>query len=115
MKAFIVVGIVLALILVVAGSSYSAESEVDQLLNLLEKKGIVTKDEVYQFRAEIAVKKQEAPPQPKSAPEWTQNVKWSGDVRFRSSGTRPIRAFTRSPRGMVCPGGHVRSKKSRAR
>lgn len=74
------------LIIALSQAAFAVESEVDALLNLLEKKGIVSKDEVYGLRAEIAIKKQEVPAmvKPVTVPEWTQNIKWSGDVRFRT-------------------------------
>jgi hypothetical protein len=89
MKAIVAIAMAAAVLLAASGSLYAAESEVEALLNLLEKKGIVSREEVSELRADIAIKKQEAPAQakPTAAPaDWTQNVKWSGDVRFRSRG-----------------------------
>ena len=88
MKVIVITGIALVMLMFMAGYSCAAESEVDALLNLLEKKGIVSKEDVSEFRAEIAIKKQESPAQmkPATVPEWTQNIKWSGDVRFRTRG-----------------------------
>jgi phosphate-selective porin/Arc/MetJ-type ribon-helix-helix transcriptional regulator len=46
-------------------SSFAVESDVDRLLDLLVKKGVVTTQEAVEFRAELAVKKQEEKDQQK--------------------------------------------------
>lgn len=88
MRVFVVSVFLAAFIALTAHCAFGAESEVDMLLNMLEKKGIMNKDEVAEFRADVAMKKQEIPSQmkPATVPEWTQNVKWGGDVRFRTRG-----------------------------
>lgn len=88
MKILAVFSWVLAGALLVAAPANAAESDVDRLLDLLVKKGVVTQDEATGFRADLAVKKQEdvASYKVPSVPEWTQNIKWGGDVRFRTRG-----------------------------
>lgn len=90
MKKIVMAVLAASVFLSAVGSPCAAESEVEALLNLLEKKGIVSRDEVSELRAGIAIKKQEQASQirPSSAPaaDWTQNIKWSGDVRFRTRG-----------------------------
>ncbi len=75
-------------LLVLTSVSRAAESEVDKLLDLLVAKGVVSKEDATGFRAELAVKKQEDVVSYKvsTVPEWTERIKWSGDVRFRSRG-----------------------------
>lgn len=88
MRISAVFGLVLVVLISFAHLASAAESEVDKLLELLVKKGVVTRDEATGFRAEIAVRKQEdiksySLP---AVPEWTERIRWSGDVRFRSRG-----------------------------
>lgn len=88
MKILAVFSWVLAGALLAVPFADAAESDVDRLLDLLVKKGVVTQDEATTFRADLAVKKQEDAASYKipAVPEWTQNIKWGGDVRFRTRG-----------------------------
>lgn len=88
MRILAVFGWALVSLLIFVSVSDAAESEVDKLLELLVKKGVVTQGEATGFRAELAVKKQEDVKSYKvpAVPEWTERIKWSGDVRFRSRG-----------------------------
>lgn len=88
MKIAAVFSLILAIVLLVTPLVSAAESEVDRLLDLLVKKGVVTQDDAVGFRSELAVKKQEdiASYKVTPVPEWTQNIKWGGDVRFRTRG-----------------------------
>lgn len=69
-----------------AGCACAMESEVDMLLDLMVKKNIVSKEDADVFRAEVAIKKQDVGAKEKivPAPDWTQNIKWGGDVRYRT-------------------------------
>jgi len=59
MRILAVFSWVLAGILIIAPRANAAESDVDKLLDLLVKKGVVTQEEAVGFRADLAVKKQE--------------------------------------------------------
>ena len=59
MRISAVFGLILVSIIFMASFAYGAESEVDKLLDLLVKKGVVTQEDAAGFRAELAVKKQE--------------------------------------------------------
>jgi polyhydroxyalkanoate synthesis regulator phasin len=82
MRVLLVISWLLAGLSLVTPLSFAAESDVDRLLDLLVKKGVLTQDDATTFRAELAVKKQEEK-QPASVPEWLENVKIKGDVRVR--------------------------------
>lgn len=88
MKILAVFSLSLAAALITAPLANAAESDVDRLLDLLVKKGVVTQGEATGFRADLAVKKQEdvASYKVPAVPEWTQNIKWGGDIRFRTRG-----------------------------
>ncbi len=88
MKSLAVFSWVVAGALFIAPIANAAETEVDRLLDLLVKKGIVTQDDAVGFRVDLAVKKQEDVSLNKvtAVPEWTERIKWSGDVRFRTRG-----------------------------
>jgi len=88
MRILAVFSWILVSLLVLTSVSQAAESEVDKLLDLLVAKGVVSKEDATGFRAELAVKKQEdvASYKVSAVPEWTEKIKWSGDVRFRSRG-----------------------------
>jgi hypothetical protein len=82
MKRILVVGLIAASLFVLGSVSWAAESDVDRLLELLVKKGVVTTQEAVEFRADLAVKKQEEK-QPVGLPDWVQNTKLKGDFRLR--------------------------------
>lgn len=88
MKRIAVFSLIVAGALFIAPYANAAESEVDRLLDLLVKEKVITQDKAVAFRADMAVKKQEdvASYKVQTVPEWTQNIKWGGDVRFRTRG-----------------------------
>lgn len=59
MRIFPVAGWLIISLLVLAPVSWAAESDVDRLLNLLVEKGVVSKEDAANFRADLAVTKQE--------------------------------------------------------
>lgn len=88
MKIFSVTGWFLVVASLLAGPVFAAESEVDRLLDLLVEKKILTKEDAVTFRSDLAIKRQDDVAKVRSTvvPEWTQNIKWGGDVRFRTRG-----------------------------
>ena len=88
MKKVLALMIMAAGIVFAASSASALESDVDMLLDLLVKKGVVTTEEAVDFRAAVAMKKQDAiyaaKEKPATVPEWVQNIKMGGDVRFRT-------------------------------
>ena len=67
--------------------SWAAETDVDRLLEFLIKEKVITQEKATEFRADLAVKKQEEK-QPASVPDWVQNVKLKGDFRSRYEFTK---------------------------
>ncbi len=59
MKILAVFSWVLVAALVIVSVAFAAETEVDRLLDLLVKNGVVTQDDAAGFRADLAIKKQE--------------------------------------------------------
>ena len=90
MRIRLTLACVTVLFLAAAQSVFAAESEVDMLLNMLTKKGVITVEDAATFRAEVAMKKQEevaAKPKQAAGPaEWAERIKLGGDVRFRTRG-----------------------------
>lgn len=76
--------LIAGLLLLFGRSSFAAESDVDRLLNLLVKKGVLTAEDAVGFRAELAEKKQE---EKKEQKEFTvvsaKPIKISGYTQFR--------------------------------
>lgn len=87
-----IIGVLAACALLAAPAADAGQTEVEQLLNLLIKKGVVTEDEARTFKVEMAKQQETQAPKdlPKAqsitVPDWTQNVKVSGDVRYRTRG-----------------------------
>lgn len=67
-----------------------AGSSVDALIQKLEDKGILTDQEANQIKGEIATNEQDS--QQKTfktmLPDWVQNIKFTGDMRFRLQAQR---------------------------
>lgn len=79
-----------AVFFIITSASWAVESDVDRLLQLLVKKGVVTEQEAAEFRADLAVKKQE---EKEAQKEFTllaaRPMKMSGytQVRYRKDKT----------------------------
>lgn len=65
MKVFLVSGWLIASLFFTGALSWAAESDVDRLLNLLVEKKVLTAEDAAEFRADLAVKKQEEKEQQK--------------------------------------------------
>lgn len=76
--------LIAGLLLLFGRSSFAAESDVDRLLNLLVKKGVLTAEDAAGFRADLVVKKQEEKEQQKEfTVVSTKPIKVSGYTQFR--------------------------------
>lgn len=82
MRIVPVAGWFLAAQLVLATLSFAAETDVDRLLEFLIKEKVITQEKATEFRADLAIKKQEEK-QPAVVPDWVQNTKIKGDFRLR--------------------------------
>jgi len=91
-KKHMVISVAAALAIVFSGIAASADDTSDLVLKLLIKKGIITQQEVDEMKAEVAKEKPGSPKEAKAeakapvVPEWVQNIKLSGDVRYRTRG-----------------------------
>jgi hypothetical protein len=70
-----------------AGTKANA-GEVDVLVNKLVEKGVLSPSEaqIIGDETKVQVAKELAQGQSLSVPDWTQRIKWGGDVRFRTQG-----------------------------
>ncbi|MDD5476829.1 MAG: putative porin [Candidatus Omnitrophica bacterium] len=82
MRVLLVVGWLLAAQLASATLAFAVETDVDKLLEFLIKEKVLTQEKATEFRADLAIKKQEEK-QPAAVPDWVQNIKLKGDVRTR--------------------------------
>jgi len=82
MKFFLSFSWLMASLIFTAAPVRAVESDVDRLLELLVKEKVLTQEKATEFRADLAVKKQEEK-QPAQAPDWVQNIKLKGDFRTR--------------------------------
>lgn len=82
MRIILVVGWLLAAQLASATLAFAVESDVDRLLEFLIKEKVLTQEKATEFRADLAIKKQDEK-QPAAVPDWVQSIKLKGDVRTR--------------------------------
>lgn len=82
MRIILVVGWLLAAQLASATLAFAVESDVDRLLEFLIKEKVLTQEKATEFRADLAIKKQDEK-QPATVPDWVQSIKLKGDVRTR--------------------------------
>ncbi len=82
MRVLLVVGWLLAAQLASSTLAFAVETDVDRLLEFLIKEKVLTQEKATEFRADLAIKKQDEK-QPAAVPDWVQNVKLKGDVRTR--------------------------------
>lgn len=82
MRVFLISGWLIASLFLTGAYSWAAETDVDRLLEFLIKEKVITQEKATEFRADLAVKKQEEK-QPAQVPDWVQNIKLKGDVRTR--------------------------------
>ncbi len=69
MRIILVVGWLLAAQLASATLAFAAESDVDRLLEFLIKEKVLTQEKATEFRADLAIKKQDEK-QPAAVPDW---------------------------------------------
>ncbi len=82
MRKILVIGWLLAAQLAQAAVAFAVETDVDRLLEFLIKEKVLTQEKATEFRADLAIKKQEEK-QPSVVPDWVQSIKLKGDVRTR--------------------------------
>ncbi|MDD5465134.1 MAG: putative porin [Candidatus Omnitrophica bacterium] len=82
MRIVPVAGWFLAAQLVLATLSFAAETDVDRLLEFLIKERVITQEKATEFRADLAIKKQDEK-QPSAVPDWVSRTKLKGDFRLR--------------------------------
>lgn len=82
MRIILVVGWLLAAQLASATLAFAVESDVDRLLEFLIKEKVLTQEKATEFRADLAIKKQDEK-QPAAVPDWVTNTKLKGDFRLR--------------------------------
>lgn len=87
MKKILLVFVIGALFLLSSGIQAQA-SEIDVLLIKLVEKNVLTPAEaqIIADETKLQVSKDLAQGKSLSVPEWTQRIKWGGDVRFRTQG-----------------------------
>ena len=85
MKRILAAVVICALSLVVARTSAHA-SEVDVLISKLVEKKVLTPSEgaIILDETKLQVSKDLAHQQSLSVPDWTQRIKWGGDIRYRT-------------------------------
>jgi len=84
----IILGIVLLSLFMLCAEKAAWAGEIDVLVNRLVQKGILTPAEaqIVVDETKIQVSKDLAQAKSLSVPEWTQRIKWGGDVRYRTQG-----------------------------
>ncbi len=82
MRVFLISSWLIASVFFTGALSWAAETDVDRLLEFLIKEKVITQEKATEFRADLAVKKQEEK-QPAAVPDWVANIKLKGDVRTR--------------------------------
>jgi len=82
MRIFLVSGWLIASLFFAGALSWAAETDVDRLLEFLIKEKILTQEKATEFRADLAIKKQDEK-QPAAVPDWAANTKLKGDFRLR--------------------------------
>lgn len=84
----IMCALMLGMLLPLFAGRAAQAGEIDVLVNRLVQKGILTPAEaqIVVDETKIQVSKDLAQAKSLSVPEWTQRIKWGGDVRFRTQG-----------------------------
>lgn len=77
MRVFFIFGWLIASLFLTSALSWAAESDVDRLLEFLIKEKVITQEKATEFRADLAVKKQEEK-QPAVVPEWVTKNNYYG-------------------------------------
>lgn len=87
MKKILTLFMLISSIICLSGSIAHA-GEVDVLINKLVEKGVLSPSEaqIVMDDTKLRVSKDLAEQQAYSVPDWTQRIKWGGDVRFRTQG-----------------------------
>ncbi|MCX5679317.1 MAG: putative porin [Candidatus Omnitrophica bacterium] len=100
MKRIILGMVLLALFMLNAGKAAWA-GEMDVLLNKLVEKGILSpaESQIIADETKIQVSKDLAQAKSLSVPEWTQRIKWGGDVRYRTQSDWGKKAQSDTPGG----------------
>lgn len=80
--------VILSALFLLATNMQAKASEVDVLVNKLVQKGVLSPSEaqIIMDETKLQVSKDLAQAKSLSVPEWTQRIKWGGDVRFRTQG-----------------------------
>jgi len=83
-----IIGIVLLSLFMLGAEKAAWAGEIDVLVNRLVQKGILTPAEaqIVVDETKIQVSKDLAQGKSLSVPEWTQRIKWGGDIRYRTQG-----------------------------
>lgn len=78
----------LAIVLLFCAAAQARASEIDVLLTKLVEKNVLSPAEaqIIADETKIQVSKELAQAQAISSPEWSQRIRWGGDVRFRTQG-----------------------------
>lgn len=89
-KFFVVILMSLLGFLGAVTPDYAAETQVDALIELLVKKGLITAGEGTELKGEIAVDEKIAREEffKQSLPQWVQDMKFKGDLRVRYQSER---------------------------
>lgn len=82
MRVFLATGWLIASLVFTTALSWAAESDVDRLLEFLIKEKVITQEKATEFRADLAIKKQDEK-QPLTVPDWVARTKLKGDLRLR--------------------------------
>ena len=87
MRVFRIFSWLAAILFFTGAKLWAVESDVDRLLELLVQEKVISAEKATEFRADLAVKKQEEK-QPATIPDWVQNIKLKGDLRTRYEWTQ---------------------------
>lgn len=88
MKRIAVVVMAVMGMVISMGALPARAGEIDVLVNKLVEKGIISPADaqIIMDESRMQVSKEVSQGKSLSAPEWTQRIKWGGDVRFRTQG-----------------------------
>lgn len=84
----ILLAVVIGVLLLLAANKPAQAGEVDILVQKLVEKNILTPAEanIILDETKLQVSKDLAQAKSLSVPDWTQRIKWGGDVRYRTQG-----------------------------
>jgi len=108
----IIIGIVLIFLFMLSAGKAAWAGEMDVLLSKLVEKGILTpaESQIIADDTKLQVSRDLAQAKSLSVPEWTQRIKWGGDVRYRTQGDWAKKTQSDVPDGSFIKNQQIRNR-----